>query len=654
MMYLPAWFRSESGLLVPSSLGPPMMPTAKVPRGLLGEPKPIAVGKPPPTFMDQVAVYADEEAAGLPISSLDAVQHLASTIPFEAGMAMVAAIAAKVFALRGDQPGQLTLAQELVGEGPVLEALRVWMKREGPKAQLFAEQHTLMLERILVEHAKPGLVTAGLTPPEPANVVRALFGCTSIAFAAGEEMSRDARLPEDLLAIFLQNGAYNSKAMPMGEIARAQELFVTIAHAPDLLPAQDKVCPLDEWMLEDYGFSVTEQLSIGFGLAAMTQAWAEGTDAGNVVYVSPENLEDMLLKFDMLDRRQAVLDLVSAERRTLAEEFAGSGKTESHIAWETRPLMRHPFLRRENGGLILLTPRAIESWLSDGFHYRLLDSAQRRSVDDPHRKLSRRYTAYAGQLLEAYALALCRSVHAEDAPVGGGRVYGEQPYGTNKEKKTADIAVDLGLDLVLIEVSASRLRADTLLLAQRDEAMEDIDRMIIAKIDQLDKCITGLRSRRRKDRARIPAEGAEVDMNRVNRIWPVIVTAGNLTQSEPLWRCIAAHTQGKLAQAGVRPLTILDIEDFEALCGIVEEGHALNDLLAGKTQPAYRHLELAVWLARDPRAPKDITGRPKYVEAVWERAVEQIMAATDFTKGIVASSSEPLRSEPSTPSSERA
>ena len=63
-------------------------------------------------------------------------------------------------------------------------------------------------------------------------------------------------------------------------------------------------------------------------------------------------------------------------------------------------------------------------------------------------------------------------------------------------------------------------------------------------------------------------------MSRVRRIWPVVVTAGNLIQSEPLWHHIRTASRGKLTQPGVQPLTILDVGDYEAVCGLVEAGHA--------------------------------------------------------------------------------
>ena len=112
---------------------------------------------------------------------------------------------------------------------------------------------------------------------------------------------------------------------------------------------------------------------------------------------------------------------------------------------------------------MLLSPRSMQAWLGDGFYYRLLDAAQLRSKGDPKRKLSRQFTGYAGQLLELYALQLTRSVYApQQNPISGIRVYGEQPYGAGGQMKTSDVAVLIGdADLVLIEVSNSRIRADT-------------------------------------------------------------------------------------------------------------------------------------------------------------------------------------------------
>ena len=441
-------------------------------------------------------------------------------------------------------------------------------------------------------------------------------------FAAGAvtgELSRtvpQAPRIEDWLPFFIQNGAYNSKEQPMGALARAQELFARIPGKPEI-QASPNVCPIDEWMVEDYGLTIEEQLTLGFSLAALSHAFEEGESAGTRVYITPENLHDVFVKLGWETRHKDVLAAIAAHRGTFQREFAESGDTLEHIAWEVKPFNRHPFLALDDGGLLLLSPRALLWWLSDGFHYRLLDSAQNRSLDR-RGKLSRAYTAFAGDLLEDYALDLVRSVHPGERPIGSGRVYGDQPYGRvnakgNYSERTSDIAIDLGLDLVLIEVSASRVRADTLLLGDRKAVEDDLYRMLIAKARQLDHCIHALVD----GRASIPAGEPEFDMERIERIWPVIVTAGNITQTQPLWLYIHSKLKHELQQPKVQPLTILDVEDLELVCALVEEGRAMHEILAAKTQHPWAELELVWLLLRDPAAPRPKQTRPARVEEIW-------------------------------------
>ena len=157
--------------------------------------------------------------------------------------------------------------------------------------------------------------------------------------------------------------------------------------------------------------------------------------------------------------------------------------------------------------------------------------------------------------------------------------------------------------------------------------------MLVEKIRQLDNCITALRSHKRNRRASIPAVNPEVDVHKIKRIWPVLVTAGNMTQSAPLWDYLGKTTAGKLTQRGVQPLTLLSVEDYEALCYLIENGHGLIEVLSAKTRPPFAERELAIWLRDDPSAPKNVSGRPKLVENTWHETVERITAAIDFTKG---------------------
>ena len=113
----------------------------------------------------------------------------------------------------------------------------------------------------------------------------------------------------------------------------------------------------------------------------------------------------------------------------------------------------------------------------------------------------------------------------------------------------------------------------------------------------------------------------------------MVVTAGNITQIPPFWQHITEGTGGKLAQRGVQPLTLLHIEDYEALCYLIENGHGLIEVLTAKTQPQFAQRELAIWLRDDPAAPKNISGRPKLILDAWDQAMRTILAGIDFTKG---------------------
>lgn len=612
----------------------------RVPNELLPEAEPVAVGKSDVSDFEQIAVYVDEAALHIEPTSLHDLRAVAAHFNFEAAMLVTAQVAGKVYALRGKHDAQLRMARGIFPP-PLIERVETFFE-EHQNPELFAEHQVFILQRLFIERAAAGTLPYELTQEEGLTVALSLVASGSIIEATSKAAAEQARDLDDWLAFFVQNGAYNTKPAPMGEIARAQEIYVRFARDPKLA-SHDKYCPLDEWVLEDYGFTLEEQMTLGFALAAMSRAWDSDWDAGTRCYINPVVVRDLFVKLGWEDRQDDALGLIAADRETLQAEFEKLGDSPQQIVWETRPLMRHPFLRCENGALILLSPRAIQSWLTEGVHYRLLDSAQKRSVGDKRRRISRRYTAFAGVLLERYVLDLLRSSFGE-RPVGGGRVYGEQPYGRKRDAMTSDVAVDLGLDLILIEVSVSRLRADTLQIGSPKQVQEDLDRMLLVKAKQLDGCINALV----KGTAEIPVSAPEVDMSRVERIWPIVVTAGNITQNGVLWKFIGDGTKGPLDQAKVQPLTILDLEDVEQLAGFIEAGYDLPQILAGKTQERFRARELAIWVHKDPHAPRDLP-RPALVERVWTEAVEKAIRMIDLTKGLPladeSEESEPPRDE---------
>ena len=78
---------------------------------------------------------------------------------------------------------------------------------------------------------------------------------------------------------------------------------------------------------------------------------------------------------------------------------------------------------------------------------------------------------------------------------------------------------------------------------------------------------------------------------RVERIWPVVVTA-DMLQNDLLWQEIKGRLPEGLGRARVQHLTLLDLPDVELLGALVEQGFGLSDLLARKAASPYAEMDL--------------------------------------------------------------
>ena len=469
-----------------------------------------------------ILVYADEAKAKLPRTSLDTLRSWARLLPFEPAMSGIASLAARVYGFRGDSAAHARLARDTFGEGTdVYQSLMAFLAEDSDRHVIFSEQHLFVLQRVLIEEARD-VGQRHLTPAEAQLLSRTLLGTTGLTAETADEQIAAEPVPEKWLPFFIQNGAYNRTPAPIGELGRAQKVFGEIAAAPKAL-ASKNFCPLDDWMIEDFGLSIPEQLTLGFALGAMTHALMNQELDKAYCFVSAKNLADL---FDTLgwssEKVSAALSLIASDREAYRQRFTARGTSAQTVTWDVLPVMTHPFLRCSEGGIVLLSTRALLSWLSDGFYYRLLDSARRRSEVQGSTRISRDYLAFVGELFEDYALDLARSVHPGNRPPGGGRVFGEQHYGKKGSQKTSDVAVDLGADLVLFEVCSSRFRAETLLEADEKRINDDLGRAITSKINQLSNCIDALAS----GAARIPAADGDdaVSYADVARVWPVLVS----------------------------------------------------------------------------------------------------------------------------------
>jgi hypothetical protein len=228
-----------------------------------------------------------------------------------------------------------------------------------------------------------------------------------------------------------------------------------------------------------------------------------------------------------------------------------------------------------------------------------------------------RFTRWHGRLVEAHAQRVVEAafVRPESQLVWlPGTVHRASAYPTPwGERETPDVAIDLGQDLILIEVTGGRLTQASLVDADLDAIRRDIDRLLEDKIRQLG------------DRIRDMHDGLvqAFNLELVERVWPIIVSPEGIFQTPSLWAHLRAEAIGALGQPKVQPLTLLDLEEFENLMGLAHQSGAPVDILRMKTAPAWQEREFTTWCKAE--GPQFGEERSEFMEKLFRSSVQGVL-----------------------------
>jgi hypothetical protein len=376
------------------------------------------------------------------------------------------------------------------------------------------------------------------------------------------------------------------------------------------------LCPeqnlaVNDWLLDEYGLSFVEMQAIAFSL----HAGSKMLDVDEL----PTLIDETYFASTLLaDKAERGLDALSELRDWYVARFAASQADARRAAFEITPFLQRPALRQPDGKVMPFAPRALEAWMSaTGTYYRLFDIAR-----DKGSATRKRFTRFNGALVETYVHEVVERAYpprAQHATIWlPGTVHREQVYRTaSRERRTPDVAIDLTPDLVLIEVTSSRLTEKSVVDADPDAVRKDIEKVVVDKVEQLGSAIADIRSG--------VAELAGVDISTIERIWPLIVSSEGVFQTPTLWAYIAESVKESLAQPNVQSLTLLDLEDIEELFGLVVDGQSMVDVLGAKTSELWAQLELALWLraTQSDAADRSPLAR-EYVDAAFDAVVHAL------------------------------
>lgn len=531
---------------------------------------------PGPSLFEQMVVLVDADALGVPESSVEDIRELLKPLPYTRAVVWSARVLGRLWPVRLDPEAQMELARELFGDADVVRLFEDFLAgaADGERRHLFSEQQLHALERLALESAEGDPEDETWSDEWELRMRQALLGTTSVIGDGAAKVRDTGRGLEDWLGFFAQNGAYNANSQPLLAYQRAWRMYVELPATAEA-QAHPSYCPLDEWSREQ-GADLKEMYTVGF--AAMASATKRDAPPQDRAIVPP--LEAYLKTTALADRHAVFTDALSAAREYYIKGFARSRDNPVRLAWELTPFLQRPFMRIPDGPLVLLSPRALEGWLTDGVYYRLLDFAAEKGRRDD-------FTTFAGWLFEAYVLELFGLALGEREP-GAGRVHGEQEY--SGKQLTSDVALDFGEDVVLFEVVSVRLPLGVRAEADEEELNKYIKRSITDKLNQLDHVVTDVSD----GRARIP----DVDPGNIKRIWPVLVTMGEMLESEALWALLNREVEKRelFHQPISKPVALMGVEDVEAMLGLVAAGDGVVELLSEKGSGPHRELSWARWL----------------------------------------------------------
>jgi hypothetical protein len=614
---LPDGFQDRSGLYLPSEVSPAIA-SVDLPAELRPRIDLIVAGRLP-GFLDQVLAYATEAELGFDPMSADDILAITKQVPFWPSMRFLSRFQRDLWNVRDDQDGQRVLLARWFGGSNFATRGEAWMGQE-PRRVVFSEQQLFALQRLIVLNALDGPVDADHTQEEYVALVAALVAIPGSVLTLGVDVADDLAPVDDeqWMRFFVGQGGFVGRGALRNELGRAARLYGEIATSSD---AQNHhaFCPLDEWLVDAYGLSFDELQAFAFALHA-------GSKMGETEEL-PNLVDASYFKTSLLaGKAQQALDTLSAPREWYVERFAKTQDDPRRAAFEITPFLQRPALRQPDGKVMPIAPRALEGWMgATGNHYRYFDVA--RDKGDATRN---RYTTFGGWLLETYA---CECVERAYPPKPDssiwlpGAVHRDFPYeARGGERRTPDVGIDLTPDLILIEVTSSRLTEKSIVDADPDAVRADIQKVVTEKISQLGDRIADIRER--------AVEYPNVEIDQIERIWPIVVSTEGLFQTPTLWAYIRPVVEGSLGQPKVQPLTLFDIEDLEDFLGLVMGGHSAVDILRDKTTEQWRELEFSVWFrgSGSQRYPEDSPLARAQFEAAADRAVHLLFGAEAVAK----------------------
>ncbi|MGW3963417.1 hypothetical protein ACWED2_26620 [Amycolatopsis sp. NPDC005003] len=445
----------------------------------------------------------------------------------------------------------------------------------------------------LLPHVVPGNFVVALIAAQE------MFGSRLEAAESGNTIV--SKSPGALGREIISNQIFNSSIDEVNLMGRFARVWLEL---PSELKGSPEITDMEQGYAEIVGVPLRDVLAVGLVLFSIS--------VNGDSIVTREYLSSLAWDSDRLDKALAVFSAELPEFRGAILDERRNAKTD----WTFGTFGRYPVVRLWHGGLIildlaLLLPRVF-GWLpifDVEFAARYKGAAAKKkaaSLKQSLRRLSEKYCAEVLDSMTASTSAMQRVYHDEHLKAAYGGVQGV---------KVADAAIDYGDSWVVIEVTTSQLKRESVYGVSDESVVEDLLKLV-GEVEQIDSSISEIR----RSEQQLTGFGAPVKRT----FYPLLVTTEGFPVNPISLTLLREHVAeaGLLQGEDVAPLEVVDVIELEIVEGLQEEGGPnLPQLLERKRGAGLERASLRDFILMELRLnPR----RPSRLDRIWHQLVDNL------------------------------
>ncbi|RAO44007.1 hypothetical protein ONO86_03645 [Micromonospora noduli] len=513
-----------------------------------------------PQPLDVAAVYiTGDELFGFAPSIQLAVRQL-RRLPFVHVLEFVAEVL-KEYRKPGVTPRQadLKFAERWLANEALTRAKNLL---RDPSRRLVVPQGLYVLVKLAAFYS-PDALLPGVSP---GVVVAALYGALEALDSGGEEV------PEEELVISTNVGRLGSYVLanqhfnkPCDEDHLMARFVRQWLELPAERASESAVVDLEQAFNEATGVPLRDVLVVAVAVWAAT---LNGTARVSARYFSS-------LKWDE-QRLRAALQLFTADIEVLRGGLRGEARNDG-IVWAFDTLGQYPAVLLNDGSVLVLDAHLLARRIFGGLTLYDISSALKERGDRASKKRAHQVESCVRHLAEVYALEVLNSVTSSSPACP--RVFDSDALlkaFQRKSRRVADAVVDYGDAWVVVEITTTKLKRESVTARSEQSLSDDLDKLV-KEVEQIDHTIAALRNEE--------AVLTGLPTGRPRRFFPLLVLAEGFPVNPISTTLLRERVKqsGLLAGKDVAPLELIDTVELEMIEALQEQGGpSMRDVLEGK------------------------------------------------------------------------